>query len=231
VAELKYWIWMNELGLNPYQARQVLEYFGGPKEVFFAEREAFAAIPGLHAKDVNLLSNKEISAVYRIQDDMQALGGRILTQQDAEYPQRLRDIPDAPLVLYVRGRLPVVDDEAAVVIAGTRECSAYGIAAAVRIAGEITRHGGLVVSGLARGVDAAAAKGALRQGGAVIGVLGCGVERVYPAENADLFEEVLENGALVSEYPPGTEPKGQNFPRRNRIMTGLSLALVAVEIP
>ncbi|MCL2569142.1 MAG: DNA-processing protein DprA [Oscillospiraceae bacterium] len=231
MAELKYWIWMNELGINPVYARQVLDHFGGPQEVFFAEREDFKGIPGLGRQDVDALANKRVDHVYRIQDDMQALGGRILTQQDAEYPQRLRNIADAPLALYVRGRLPVVDDEAAVVIAGTRKCSPYGLSAAARIAGEITRHGGLVVSGLALGVDAAAAKGALREGGPVIGVLGCGLERVYPAENVALFEAVLENGAIVSEYPPGMEPLPRNFPRRNRIMTGLSLALVAVEIP
>jgi len=231
MAEVKYWIWMNELGINPYLARRVMEHLGGPREAFFAEREDFAKIPDLKPQDINALCNKEIGHVYRIQDDMQALGGRILTQQDAEYPQRLSDIADAPVVLYVRGRLPVVDDEAVVAIAGTRDCSPYGWAAAVRLAGEVTRHGGIVVSGLAKGVDTAAAEGALREGGPVIGVLGSGPERVYPAENVALFEAVLENGALVSEYPPGTDPVGRNFPRRNRIMTGLSLALVVVEIP
>ena len=231
MAELKYWIWMNELGINPYLARRVLEYFGSPKEAFFAERDDFAKVPGLERQEIEALSNKDLNHVYRIGDDMQALGGRILTQQDAEYPQRLLNIADAPLVLYVRGRLPVVDHEAAIVIAGTRRCSSYGLTAAAQIAGEVTRHGGLVVSGLALGVDAAAAEGALRAGGPVVGVLGCGIERVYPAENVALFESVLEHGAIVSEYPPGTEPAGHNFPRRNRIMTGLSVALVAVEIP
>jgi len=233
MAELKYWIWLNELGINPVLTHRLLDYFGGPMEVFFAERGDFAKIPDVAFRsfDLEALTNQSLDRVYKIQDEMQALGGRILTQQDAEYPQRLRDIDDAPFVLYVRGRLPVVDDEAAVVIAGTRKCSPYGYVAAKQIAGEVTRHGGLVVSGLAAGIDTAAAEGALREGGSVVGVLGCGLERVYPAENVAVFEEVLQNGALVSEYPPGTEPRGRNFPRRNRIMTGLSLALVAVEIP
>ena len=231
MAELKYWVWLNELGINPTLARRVLEYFGTPQEVYFAERADLADVPDLRPVEINALSNKELSSVYRICEDMQALGGRILTQQDAEYPQRLQNIVDAPVVLYVRGRLPVVDDEAVVAIAGTRDCSPYGRVAAARIAGEVTRHGGLVVSGLARGVDAAAAEGALREGGPVIGVVGTGLERVYPPENVALFEAVLENGAIVSEYSPGTEIQGRNFPRRNRIMTGLSLALVVVEIP
>ncbi|MCL2842720.1 MAG: DNA-protecting protein DprA [Oscillospiraceae bacterium] len=231
MVELKYWIWMNESGLNPFLARQVMNRLGGPKEVFFAAEGDFAGIEGIRSDDIAALMNKELGHVRRIQEAMTALDGRILSQQDAEYPQRLRDVDDAPLVLYVRGRLPAVDDTATVVIAGTRKCSPYGLAAASRLGGEVTRHGGLVVSGLALGVDAAAAQGALKEGGPVIGVLGCGVERVYPAQNMKLFEAVLENGCLVSEYPPGAEIRGHNFPRRNRIMTGLSLALVAVEIP
>ena len=231
MAELKYWIWMNELGINPYLANRVIAYLGGPKEAYFAEGDKFSQIPGLGYREVEALSSKDLRHVYRIQDDMQALGGRILTWQDAEYPQRLRDIDDAPLVLYLRGKMPVVDDEAAIAIVGTRKCSPYGERAARRIAGDIARHGGLVVTGLAKGIDAAAAEGALREGGQVIGVLGCGPERIYPPENKGLFEEVLENGALLSEYPPGTDPVGHHFPRRNRIITGLSLALVVLEIP
>jgi len=231
LAELKYWIWMNELGLNPYMARKVISHLGGPKEAFFAEKDDFAAIEGIRADDVKALMYKGLDHVGRIQDAMLRLDGNVLTLQDAMYPQRLRDIDDAPLVLYTRGRMPVIDDEAAVVIAGTRKCSPYGLTAAAKIAGEVTRHGGLVVSGLALGVDAAAAKGALQEGGSVVGVLGTGVERVYPPENVRLFEAVLEDGCLISEYPPGAGPRAQNFPRRNRIMTGLSLALVAVEIP
>ncbi|MCL2827410.1 MAG: DNA-processing protein DprA [Oscillospiraceae bacterium] len=231
MAELKYWVWMNELGINLVTAHRVISYLGGPKEAFFAERDDFARVPDITLRDLEALCNKQLNSVYRIQDDMQAIGGRILTRQDAEYPQRLRDIPDAPLALYVRGRLPVVDDEAVIAIVGTRRCSPYGMKASAKIAGEIARHGGVVVTGLAAGIDGAAAEGALREGGPVIGVLGTGVERVYPPNHKDLFDAVLENGALVSEYPPGAEPLGHHFPRRNRIITGLSLALVVLEIP
>ena len=231
MAELKYWIWMNELGINPLLCHRVIAHFGEPTQVYFAEREEFSQVPGLSRRDIDALSDKELRRVYKIQDDMQALGGRILTWQDAEYPQRLRDLDDAPVVLYLRGSLPVVDDEAAIAIVGTRRCSPYGERAAKRIAGDVARHGGLVVTGLAKGIDTAAAEGALKEGSPVIGVLGCGLERVYPPENKALFEEVLENGALLSEYPPGTDPVGHHFPRRNRIITGLSLALVVVEIP
>ena len=231
MAELKYWIWLNELGLNPFQAKQLLDHFGSPQNIYFTDTSDIKQLQGLSRNDMMALSNKSLDRVYRIEDDMLAIKGRIITQQDAEYPARLRNIPDPPVVLYVRGRLPAVDDEAVVAMAGTRNDTPYGQFATAKIAAEIIRHGGVVASGLARGIDTAAAKGALHEGGPVIGVLGCGVERVYPTENAPLFEDVLQNGALISEYPPGTEPKGIHFPRRNRIITGLSIALVVAEIP
>ena len=234
MAELKYWIWMNELDIKPYTLKKILDYFGGPQETFFAELDDFKKIPGIYTRELSALCNKSLEHVYRIQDDMAAAKGRIITIQDAEYPERLRYIPDPPLMLYVRGTLPVMDDEAAIGIVGTRKCSPYGVAAAQKIAEEIAIHGGLVVTGMATGIDAAAARGALKGGGSVVGVLGTGVERVYPAdkESVRLFEDVLENdGCLISEYPPGSEPHGYHFPRRNRIITGLSVALVALEIP
>ena len=234
MAELKYWIWMNELDIKPYLLKDVLDYFGGPQEAFFAEQNDFKKIPGIYAHDINALCNKSLEHVYRIQDDMAATKGRIITIQDAEYPERLRYIPDPPLILYMRGVLPVIDDEAAIGVVGTRKCSPYGLAAAQKIAEEIAIHGGLVVTGMAAGIDAAAARGALKGGGSVVGVLGTGVERVYPSdkESVRLFEDVLENeGCLVSEYPPGSEPHGRHFPRRNRIISGLSVALLALEIP
>ena len=234
MAELKYWIWMNETGIRPYTCHQLLDYFGGPKEVFFAEREDLRKVPDLSVRDLNTLCNKELDHVYRIGDDMAAAKGRIITIQDAEYPERLRNIADPPLILYIRGTLPVIDDEAAIGIVGTRKCSTYGISAAQKIAEDIAMHGGLVVTGMADGIDAAAARGALKGGGHVVGVLGTGIERVYPAhkESVQLFEDVLEQGGcLLSEYPPGSEPLPFHFPRRNRIITGLSVALVALEIP
>ena len=129
MAELKYWVWLNELGLNADNARLVLSHFGGPKAAFFAEKADFAAIKdwtekSLPEREINTLCNKNLSHVYRILDDMQTIGGRVLTQQDAEYPTRLRNTSGPPVVLYMRGRLPVVDEEAAVAIVGTRKCSA-----------------------------------------------------------------------------------------------------------
>ena len=234
MAELKYWIWINELGLRPHISHQLLDYFGSVTKIFFADQEELSKVPGLQRREIDLLSNKGLGHVRDIQEALAATKARIITLHDAEYPKRLRHIADPPLLLYMRGTLPPIDDEATIGIVGTRSCSTYGISASKKLGEEIAFHGGIVVTGMATGIDAAAARGALLGGGTVIGVLGTGVERVYPPqkESVHLFEDLLENGGcLLSEYPPGSEPHSYHFPRRNRIITGLSLALVAVEIP
>ena len=151
--------------------------------------------------------------------------------QDAEYPQRLRNIFDPPLVLYVKGRMPVMDEEAAIAVVGTRECTPYGTACGERLGRELAASGAVVVTGLARGVDSAAARGALRAGGSVVGVTGGGLDVVYPRENGDLYADVAARGVLLSEYPPGSPPDKAHFPVRNRIMSGLSVAALVVEAP
>jgi len=159
------------------------------------------------------------------------LGYRVITFQDALYPDRLRNIYDSPLVLYVRGNLPVVDEEAAVAIVGTRNCTPYGITSAENIGYRLAARGLVVVTGLARGVDTAAARGALRGGGRVLGVIGSGLDVVYPPENASLFDAVASSGAIICEYPPGTPALRAHFPARNRILSGLSLGVAVIEAP
>ncbi len=155
----------------------------------------------------------------------------ILTMQDAAYPNRLRGIYDPPVLLYGRGALPLFDEEAAIAVVGTRSCTPYGVAVAEEFGYEMAKQGALVVSGMARGIDAAAQRGALRAGGLTAAVLGGGVDVVYPAENRRLYEDIAAVGVLLSEYPPGTEPRSGHFPVRNRIMSGLTLASVVVEAP
>jgi DNA processing protein len=152
----------------------------------------------------------------------------VLTPHDAGYPVALRTIPDPPQALYVRGRLRP-EDAAAVAVVGARRASAYGVAAAEWLGRELARCGVTVVSGLARGVDGAAHRGALAAGGRTIAVLGCGPDVVYPPEHVDLMARVIEAGAVISEFPPGTEPLPPYFPQRNRIISGLSLGVVVVE--
>ena len=229
---LKYWVWLAELpGLKGPERLALLRHFGSPEDIFFADREELLLAEGVSPAQAELALNHDLSAADRILADCQRLGQRIMTIQDAEYPQRLRNIFDPPLALYVRGRMPAIDEEAAVAVVGTRSCTPYGIASAERISQELAASGAVVVTGLAKGVDSAAARGALRAGGVVVGVTGNGLDVYYPWESKDLYEDVAAAGALISEYPPGSEPEKHRFPARNRIMSGLSAAALVVEAP
>ena len=155
----------------------------------------------------------------------------ILTLHDAAYPDRLRQIADPPLVLYVRGNLPFMDELPTVAIVGTRKASAYGIKVATRLGQEITAYGGCVVTGMALGVDGAAARGALLAGKPCVGVLGTAIDVNYPAANSLLIDDVASAGAVISEFPPLYPTKPENFPRRNRVISGLSCGVCIVEAP
>lgn len=154
-------------------------------------------------------------------------GLRIITLQDAAYPNRLRNIYAPPVVLYVRGALPLVDENALIAVIGTRKASPYGLRMGRELAAQISRCGGIVVSGLTAGVDAAAARGALEADGVCVGVLGT----PHEYEHGELSRELAVRGALISEYPPGTEPQRSFFRERNRIAAGLSVGVVVVEAP
>lgn len=231
MAALKYWIWLSALrGVGAATAVKLLDKMNSPENIFFADRDTYI-LNGVASREADLLMDKSLARASQIMDTCKELGIRMLTLGDAEYPERLRNIYDPPVVLYIKGTLPVMDEEAAVAIAGTRKCTPYGIKTSERMGYELTREGCLIVSGLAKGIDSAAAKGALRAGGKVVGVLGCGPDIVYPAENRGLFEDVSAVGAIVSEYPPGTEVNARHFPARNRIISGLSCGVVIIEAP
>lgn len=161
---------------------------------------------------------------------IERLGIELLTWNDATFPDSLRNIPDSPTVLYVRGKL-LPTDERALAIVGTRKASRYGADATKYIAQELAEHGVTIISGLAHGIDAAAHQGALAAQGRTIAVLGNGIDRIYPADHHELAEAIIQNGAIVSEYPLGSPPSGTHFPRRNRIISGLSLAVLVGEAP
>ncbi|MBQ1264200.1 MAG: DNA-processing protein DprA [Oscillospiraceae bacterium] len=158
-------------------------------------------------------------------------GIRILTWQDAAYPNRLRTIDDAPVVLYCKGTVPDIDEEPVIAMVGTRKASAYGLMQAKQLGFQLGKMGAIVTSGGADGIDTMCLKGALSAGNPVIAVLGCGVDVVYPAFNRHLFEDICANGCLISEYPPGTPALGAHFPVRNRILSAISLGVVVVEAP
>jgi len=225
---LKYWVWLAELpGLNNQSRLALLRHFGSPEDIFFADREELLLAEGAPKTELD----HDLSAADRILADCQRLNLRLLTIQDAEYPRRLQNIFDPPVLLYVKGRMPAIDEEAAIAVVGTRHCTPYGTASAERLGQELAASGAIVVTGLAVGVDSAAARGALRAGGVVVGVVGNGLDVYYPHESRFLYDDVAAAGALISEYPPGAEAERHHFPARNRIMSGLSVAALVVEAP
>ena len=232
MAGLKYWVWLNECrGLTNRSRALLLDHFGSPEDVYYADEAEYALVEGLSKKQFELLADKSTDGADKILGDCQRLGLRILTMQDADYPARLRGIFEPPCLLYVKGTLPAFDEEVAVAMVGTRACTPYGTQSAEKIAYGLAKQGALVVSGAARGIDSAAHRGALRAGGVTVAVLGNGLDVVYPEENAGLYRDIAAMGALLSEYPPGTEPASGHFPVRNRIISGLSLAALVVEAP
>ena len=218
-------------GVGPRIRQLLLERFGSARAVLGAAPGDLREVRGVGPKLVRKIvaAGEEIDAEGEIalcrEHDV-----AILTEADVGYPRVLREIPDPPGVLFVRGELKG-DDALAIAMVGTRHATPYGLRQAERLAGSLGRAGLTVVSGLARGIDAAAHRGALGAGGRTIAVLASGVLNVYPPEHAKLAEEVMARGALVSESPPKFEPLGGSFPQRNRLISGLSLGVIVVEAP
>ena len=232
MSEVACWIWLSRRkNLSAARAHRYLEHFGSVLALYEADEELYRLVPEARPAEWRQLLDKGLAEAERIMADCQRLGVRILCLRDADYPEKLRNIYDAPLVLYVRGTLPAVDDEPTVAVVGTRKAGPYGRRCARRFGADIARCGGLVVSGLAEGIDSEAMRAALEAGGRVIGVLGTGPDVVYPAWNEQLQNEAALHGALVSEYPPGTRGSRGNFPQRNRIISGLSDGVLVIEAP
>lgn len=232
MSMLKYWVWLSELaGLGNQTRLALLEHFNTPEDVYCADEGEILLTEGMTRREADALKAKDLTEAEKILADCERLELQVLTLRDAAYPVRLRSIYDPPCLLYLRGRLPEVDELPAVAVVGTRKASPYGIRCAEDLAFGLADAGALVVTGLARGIDSMAAQGALRAGGTVIGVLGGGVDVIYPKENGWLYDDVAAAGCLISEYPPGTEPLPAHFPIRNRIMSGLSVAALVVEAP
>ena len=232
MAGLKYWVWLSEVkGLTNRSKLLLLDYFGTPENIYYADEDEYRLVEGIEPRQIALLAEKSLENADRILGACSRLGLRLLTMQDADYPMRLRNIFEPPCLLYVKGQLPVIDEEVAVAMVGTRKASPYGIEAAEKIAYGLCKQGAVVISGAAAGVDSASHRGALRAGGKTIAVLGNGLDIVYPAENEWLYRDIAASGALISEYPPGTAAEAWHFPVRNRIISGLSLATIVVEAP
>jgi DNA processing protein len=225
----RYWVGFNLVkGIGAVRFQALRDHFGDLALAWQAPLEALQAAglgPKLAERVVQIRDSVDLKKVMA---GIGAQGIDILTWEDDLYPSRLKDIDQPPPVLYVRGTL-TNEDAWAVAVVGTRRVSAYGRQVADELAAYLANNGVTVISGLARGVDAIAHQSALKAGGRTIAVLGCGVDRIYPPEHAQLASRIISSGALLSDYPPGTAPDAANFPPRNRIISGLAMATVVVE--
>lgn len=229
MTALKYWLWLTtRRGLDTRDALMVLDHFVTPERAYYADAEEYDLLE-LKPNRRQALQDKSLEVPEKILADCERYGLHIMTLQDADYPQRLRQLSDPPLVLYIRGRIFHFDEEAAIAVVGARQATAYGERYAERFGMELTAGGALVISGLAEGLDSCAIRGALKAGGPVVSVLAGGLDIPFPPRNRYLMEDVAAVGALISEYPPGTPHRGYHFPRRNRILSGLALGVLAVE--
>lgn len=225
---LLYWLWLaNRPHISDREKLQLLGHFDSPEACYLAD----CAPEGLSPEGQEAFLDKDLTQAEEILGTCAKQKIRILTWQDAQYPGRLKNIPDPPLVLYWRGVLPDFDSEVPIGIVGTRKATAYGLNTALSMGSQIAACGGLVVSGMAEGIDTMATQGALSQGKPAVGVLGCGVDVIYPVSNRKLFQTMDQQGCLISEFPPGEKPNRWNFPRRNRIISGLSCGVLVVEAP
>jgi DNA processing protein len=225
----RYWVaWNLVKGIGAVRFRTLLSAFGDAQSAWQASPEALREA-GLGEKVTgNVAKMRTQISLDKVWEKLEAGNIQVLTWDDEAYPRRLKEIDQPPPVLYLRGNL-LPEDEWAVAIVGTRRVTAYGRQVAEEMASGLARNGVTVISGLARGVDSIAHQAAIDAGGRTIAVLGTGVDQIYPPENRRLAEQILQQGALVSDYPLGTPPDGINFPPRNRIISGLSLAVVIVE--
>jgi DNA processing protein len=231
MSELKYWLGFNLVkGIGPAKVQALVDHFGGLAAAWNAPVYELQKV-GLDARAIEsvLVARKELDLDRQLAR-CEAAGVQLLAWDGAGYPRYLREIPNAPPLLYVRGEI-LESDQWAVAVVGTRRLSAYGQQVTQRLVRGLAGAGITIISGLARGIDTIAHRTALEAGGRTIAVLGSGLDSIYPPENRGLAREIVtqERGAIVSDYPLGTEPDGKNFPPRNRLISGLSLGVVIVE--
>jgi len=215
-------------GIGAMRLKALLDVFGDAPSAWRADTAALRRT-GLNEKLIEALIT--VRGRLNLEDLWQritAFGIQVITWEDEIYPQRLKEITQPPPVLYVRGSL-LAEDDFSVAVVGTRRVSAYGRRAAEELAALLAQNGITLISGMARGVDGIAHDSALKSGGRTLAVFGCGVDHIYPPEHRSLAERIQQNGALISDYPPGTKPDANNFPPRNRIISALARAVVVVE--
>lgn len=230
MEEKAYWLALQKVvGLGPIKMQKLIQHFGSAQKVWEAHSLDLHEVRGIDKKTVNnfLQIRKSISPELELKE-VQKKGIDILLETDCAYPKILREIYAFPPLLYIKGNLLPQDNNSLAVV-GSRKATFYGLHMAEKLSEQLAQAKITVVSGLARGIDTAAHRGALKGGGRTIAVLGCGLDIPYPPENKKLAQQIIEQGALISEFPLQTQPKPCNFPRRNRIISGLSLGVMVVE--
>jgi DNA processing protein len=227
--EVKYWVAFSGIpGIGRVRISRLKEYFGSLQDAWMAP-DGKLQQAGLDSRSVDaLVTIRQRISLDAEMERLERHRVNVLVCDDPNYPSRLKEIYDYPPILYVRGSLPA-EDEPCLAIVGTRRPTMYGRQVTEEIVTDLARGGITIISGLARGIDSVAHRAALDAGGKTLAVFGSGLDIVYPGENAKLAQAIIEHGALVSEYPLGVKPKAENFPLRNRIMSGLSLGVLVVE--
>ena len=230
MSDPKFWIALSDVpDIGPVTAKKLLAIYKKPEAVFKAPYKELANIRGIGtAKAKNIKGYSEWGKIDAQLKKLDATGIKMVTFSNEDYPETLKNIEDAPIVLYIKGTIQK-EDRYAVAVVGSRKYSPYGKLAAEKLSSELSSMGFTIVSGMARGIDTLAHTAAVKSGGRSIAVLGSGIDVPYPPENRGLMEKLSGSGCVISEFPPGTLPERENFPKRNRIISGLSLGVLVVE--
>ena len=230
VSQHEYWLALALTpGIGPTRGRKLVQHFGSPDNVFHASLTELEAAGLTAVSAQSIATGTSLTLAEEEFAKSKAAGAKIITPADYEFPRRLLEIYDPPLCLYLRGEVSVLA-AAGVAVVGTRHPTPYGIGMAERLSCDLSARGIIIISGLARGVDSAAHSGAINGKGRTVAVLGTGVDVIYPRENSKLIDPILSlGGCVISEFPVGTQATPQNFPIRNRIISGLSLGVLVVE--
>ncbi|MCR1898124.1 DNA-processing protein DprA [Irregularibacter muris] len=224
-----FWLWLSRIpNIGTKRFLSIYEYFQNIEEVYYANKEELSMVPNLNKVAIDsILNHKNLKDTLEYAKKLEKQKVDTLLLEDEEYPKLLKQIYDPPPVLYCKGS--TVIDEVAISIVGSRKASYYGLKMAEKLAFELASMGITIVSGMARGIDTYAHKGALQAKGKTVAVLGCGVDVIYPVENKELMQEIELKGSVISEYPLSILPKPNFFPARNRIISGLSLGTIIIE--
>ena len=227
--ETEAWLTLNAApGVGNATIRDLVQYYGSAQKVFTLTKPELMSCglsEAVAAKIFEFDRDKFLKSEYNL---IQQNGVEVITRKDPDYPELLKEIPDVPAVLYIKGNRAFLKNTA-IAMVGSRQASVYGLSVAEKFARQLAEYGITIISGLARGIDTASHRGCLLGGGTTVAVVGCGLAQIYPPENKGMFEQIVEKGVIISEFPMQMPPLAQNFPRRNRIISGLSLGVIVVE--